>query len=237
MAIKGKRKPRGGTGAPRTVAPKPKVEARKPALVRRTWFRRTFVAASALLVLFVTLTVLGRTHRTGALESYDRKLATAQRPFKQSTEAANATGINTVPTKFGEGSAKPKELRDNATIWESNFKKAAENVRALTPPEQLEAANEQIALAMDQYAGLARLYIVAANERDLQNEAKDAALKKKIGDHITLLLSHLLEEKTKADALLTAAQGQIDDLKRAWGVEVTTPLPQSNPSLPISIPS
>jgi hypothetical protein len=228
MAIKGKKKPRGGTGAPRAVAPKPKVEARKAPMVKRRWFRATFAASAALLILFILLTVLGRAHRTDALKTYERKLVAAQRTFKQSTEAGEHS-IASVPGEFSAGKVTPDKLREESKTWEDNFRKAGEGIRAITPPKEIVAANGQFAAAMDEYVALARMYTVVANEKDIQTATKDAATKKKLGEHITLLLSHITEMKTRADALLSAAQGQLNDLKGKWGLEVAS---QPNINLP-----
>ena len=235
MAIKGKKRCRGGTGVPRPVAPKPKLDSRKPPLAQRAWFRRTFAGASALLALFVILTVLGRTHRASALRNYDRALLAAERPFKASTDAADAKSVATAPTQFAAGTVKPKDLRLYAKGWETNFTASAAAVRKLEVPSQISAANEQIAGALDAYAGVARLYSVAADEKDLQIAATDKALATKIGAHIVQLLAQITETKNRADTLLSLAQAQIDDLKRHWGVAVTTP--QVTQSLPAGLSS
>lgn len=223
MAIKGKKKPRGGGGPrPGVVAPRPKIDARKPPMIKRPWFKRLFVGSSALLVLFIALTVQGRMHRTNALRAYDRALTKAERPFQQSTEAG-PDAITTVAEGFGAKTVTPKELRADVTKWEENFRTAAQNVRGLKPPKELIEANNTIAASLDAYAAVARLYAVAATQREIALATKDAALGKKLEAALTELLTNITDARTRADGLRQAARTQINELKARWGIKVTAP--------------
>src|ERR1041384_5008120 len=227
MAIKGKKKPRGGTTRGAPLAPKPRVEARKPPLVKRSWFRRAFIGSIVLLVVFTLLTVAGRIHRADAVRAYDDKLSNAERPFRASTEPGPQS-MSSVITDFAAGHVPTAPARADQKTWEDNFTSAAADVRALQPPTEAQAANKMIAAALDEYTAAARAYVAIAQERDLQTATKDKALQAKIGNQVTLYMTNVQDMRNRADSLMQLARQQIDDLKKRWGVHVSTPAPASS---------
>src|SRR5438067_6252802 len=106
VATKSKARAKGGA-AP--GAPKPKIEPRKPPLMRRTWFRRTAAVVLAVLALWIALFVWGRVSRASALRAYETKLFNAARPFFQDIEQGPSS-MQQVVANFSDGKLTTMQL-------------------------------------------------------------------------------------------------------------------------------
>jgi cytoskeletal protein RodZ len=215
-----------GKGGAAPGAPKPKVEPRKQPLLRRTWFRRTFVVVLALVLLWVGLFTWGRVSRASALRSYEKKLFDAARPFFQDIEQGTASIQQTV-ADFSDGKIKAAALGTAAAKWEADFTTAHAAVSKLNPPSELKDAQATFVSALEEYVGAARFYIVVQKQQELKDAipAKSTKLSKQASDQVQLLLQHVSAMRARGDALYTHAVTAINGLAKSWGVETKTPFP------------
>jgi hypothetical protein len=243
VATKSRPRAKGGA-AP--GAPKPKIEPRKLPLGQRTWVRRSAVAVLVLLALFVGLTVWGRVSRSSQLRSYRTKLFDAARPFFQDIEQGDASLQQTVGN-FRDGKIDSIALGTASAKWETDFRAARDAVANLKPPGELVNAQANFLAALDDYIGVARFYVVVQQERALERTVP-AKNQKAVEDQVLLMLQHIGDARSRADALYTKAINAIDNLAKHWGVKTKTPFPTApgtvppsgltgQPGSPLTIPS
>jgi hypothetical protein len=227
VATKSRPRAKGGA-AP--GAPKPKIEPRKTPLMRRTWFRRTAAVVLTLLALWIGLFVWGRVSRASALRSYETKLFDAARPFFQNIEAG-PTSMQQIVANFRDGKITSADLATAAAKWESDFNSAGSAVSQLKPLRELRDAQGTFLSALHEYVGVVRFYVVVQKQRQLE-DAIPKANKKAAEDQVQLLLQHISDMRSGADALYTSVVTAINDLAGKWGVKAKTPLPAAPGEVP-----
>jgi hypothetical protein len=191
--------------------------------MRRTWFRRTAAVVLALLALWIGLFVWGRVSRTSALRSYETKLFDAARPFFQNIETG-PTSMQQIVANFRDGKITSADLATAAAKWESDFNTTGSAVSKLKPPRELRDAQTTFLSALHEYVGVARFYVVVQKQRQLE-DAVPKANKKATEDQVQLLLQHISDMQSRADALYTSVVTAVNDLAGKWGVKAKTPLP------------
>jgi hypothetical protein len=243
VATKSKVRAKGGA-AP--GAPKPKIEPRKTPFFQRRWVRWTSIAVLVLLALWIGLFAWGRVSRASALRSYEQKLFDAARPFFQDIEQGDTSMQQTV-ANFRDLKTTSTQLGTAAAKWEADFSSARDAVSHLKPPSELKNAQAAFVAALDDYIGVARFYVVVQRQRQLEDVVPKAN-KKAAEDQVQLLLQHISDAQSRADALYTQATNAINDLAKHWGVKAKNPLPVAPgqvpptgagglPSSPLTIPS
>jgi len=220
-----KSKPRAKSGAA-PGAPKPKIEPRKTPLMRRTWFRRTAAAVLAVVALWIGLFVWGRVSRSSALRSYTNKLFSAGRPFFQDIQTG-ANSMQQAIADFKNGTINSTALGVDSAQWEKDFDAAGSAIVALKPPDELKAAQHDLLIAVVDYIGVARLYVVVQKQSDLADSipATLKKAKKAAVDQLNLLEQHVAEVQSGADGNYTTAMKTITDLAAAWHVKIANPFP------------
>jgi hypothetical protein len=223
VAAKSKQRAKSGA-AP--GAPKPKVEPRRTPLMRRTWFRRTAAGVLAVLALWIALFVWGRVSRSSALRSYNKKLYHAALPFFKDIQ----TGVNSMQQSiadFKNHTMNSTALGVNANRWNTDFNTAGTAIAALKPPDELKAAQHDLLIALADYVGVARLYVVVQKQSDLADSIPPSLKKQKQAaiDELNLLEQHVGDAQARADATYTAAIAMITDLSAKWHVKITNAYP------------
>ncbi|MGH2794369.1 MAG: hypothetical protein ACRDKG_08680 [Actinomycetota bacterium] len=228
MAIKGKKRPR-----PRGQAlpPRPTISARKPPLAARRDVKRAAVITLAVLAMLGGLRIWQNVSRADAVRDYNAELISAQEPLLGHLRQDSLTNVQTSLDQFQQGKMPGKQFLDLSAIWETDFKKAKENVDALKPPNDVaKEAQQLIVEGLDGYIGVARMYNLAAQLKQNGEAEKDAAKKKLWDDKVQVLLQHALEFRQRADRVYTIGQGKFDDLKVRYKVEA--PLPPQGGTAP-----
>ncbi len=251
MAIKGKSKSRGGKA--RSSAPRPVITERKPPFLARKSVRIAIVAVFGVAAILGALRVWQNKGRSNDLRAYDRALTRSQALIVTHFEEGSLTGFRTSIQEFKDGKLDPKRFRDLAALWEKDFRASKESVAKLKPPKQLGNAQELVVQGIDAYVGIARMYQMAATQREIATESqnvakaeKDAAQKKKLeaqakkdADQVQVILLQVGEWQTRADALYSLGIKRITELKVEWGVEKpSTSQPGSSPqsgSAPVGV--
>lgn len=198
-------------------APKPKIEAPRTPVLARRGVRLGALAVLIAGILWLVLALLGNAHRAGALDKYDRDLARAMRPYTQHQSETVPDSFLNIPQRFSDGSVATARLTEAATKWKGDFESAATNVRGLTPPAQLEAAQEMIANALDQYATLAEEYQALASTKRAADLARGRD-KTRLDGLVTAWTARISAGRADAAALLAAGQRRVAELKAEWGV-------------------
>lgn len=198
--------------------------------MRRTWFRRTAAIVLALLALWIAQFVWGRVSRASALRSYQTKLFDAARPFFQDIEPG-PTSMQQIIADFRDGKITSANLATASAKWEQDFNTAGPAVTKLKPPSELRDAQANFLSALHDYIGVARFYIVVQKQRQLE-DAVPKANKKATEDQVQLLLQHISDMRSRADALYTSVVTAINDLAGKWGVKAKTPLPAAPGEVP-----
>ncbi len=214
-------------------APKPKIEPRKTPLMRRRWFRRTAVAILTLLALWIAMFVWGHVSRSSALRSYNKKLYTAARPFFQDIQTG-ANSMQQAIADFKNNTMNSKALGINAAKWETDINAAGTAIAALKPPSELKAAQHDLLIALADYIGVARLYVVVEKQSDLADSIPTSLKSQKQAaiDQLHLLEQHVDDARARADATYTAAFAMITDLSAKWHVKITNPFPPAPGLIP-----
>ena len=166
MAIKGKKRSRGGKARARSGAPRPTLVQRKPPLRRRTWFR-----ATALLVL--VLAAGGITYWVLA----ERRAAAEERAAREEIQRVGAlmegaiVGIGGVAqhipvilpelgqalSEITTGDARPRRVEQDAAEWEEGLEAASERLASIrTDRGDLRRAITGVRDGLDLYLPIAR---------------------------------------------------------------------------------
>ena len=227
-----KSKPRAKSGAA-PGAPKPKVEPRKTPLMQRKWFRRTAAAVLVLLALWIAMFVWGRVSRSSALRSYNKKLYNAARPFFQDIQTG-ANSMQQAISDFKNHTMNSKALAVNEAKWEKDFNAAGTAISVLKPPDELKPAQHDLLIALSDYIGVARFYIVVQKQSDLYDSIPNTLKNQKLAasNQLQLLEQHIADAQARADANYTAAIAMITDLSAKWHVKITNPFPPAPGVIP-----
>jgi hypothetical protein len=191
--------------------------------MRRTWFRRTAAVVLALLALWVAQFVWGRVSRANALRSYETKLFDAARPFFQDIEPG-PTSMQQIIANFTGNTITSTDLATAAAKWEQDFNTAGSQVSKLTPPSELKEMQANFLSSLSEYIGVARFYVVVQKQRQLE-DAVPKANKALAEAQVQLLLVHIADAQSRADAFYGRAVTAINDLAAKWGVKAKTPFP------------
>ena len=203
--------------------------------MRRTWFRRTAAVVLTVLAIWIALFVWGHVSRASALRSYQTKLFDAARPFFQDIEQG-ATSMQQTVADFRAGRVTAATLGTASAKWEQDFNSAGAAVSQLKPPSELKDAQTIFLAALKDYVGVARFYVVVQKQRQLE-DAVPKANKQAAEDQVQLLLQHVSDARSRADALYTRAVSEINALAKEWGVKAKTPLPAAPGDIPPTSPS
>lgn len=217
MAIKGKKRsrPRGPARPPR-----PTVSARKTPLALRREVKRAVLITLSLLALLGGLRVWQNVSRSDAVREFNVKLRTAQVSLLQHLDPSGLTNLSTSVERFTKGELPAKDMLELSTAWEKDFRTAVDEVKKLKAPNDLAAdAQDLMAKGLDGYVGLARLYNLAAQLRQLADGTTDAKLKTELNNKVQVTLQHATEWKTRSDEVYGTGSTLFDDLKDRYGVE------------------
>lgn len=217
MAIKGKKRtrPRGPA-----LPPRPSVTARKTPLPMRKNVKRGLVIVLSVLSLLGGLRVWQNVSRSDAVRTFNVKLRNAQLPLITHLDPNNPVNLSAAVDQFTKGQMQAKDFMALATQWETDFRTAVENVKKLKAPNPI--ANEAKVLmadGLDGYVGLARLYNLAGQMKQLADATKDAKTKGELNNKVQVILQHASEWKSRADSIYTVGSTKFDDLKDRYGVE------------------
>ena len=184
MAIKGKKRSRGGRS--RTgVAPRPKLVVPKKPFFRRTWVRVTLVVLLVLVVSGITFGVIvarrSAAEREAAQQEVTRvgeQLEEALRPVAQVSGSSMLLLPDLDPTiiEIQGGAARPRRVERLTVGWEEDLGAAIEDLGAIeTDRGDLRRAVERIGDGMEMYAVLIQ-GIRPLLELETQPEVEEAVL-------------------------------------------------------------
>ena len=218
MAIKGKSRKR---SRPRTsLPPKPAVGARKTPLPMRKDVKRAAVIVLAVLSLLGGLRVWQNVSRSDALRAYDTKLTGAQEPLFRHLRQDAPTNFEKSIQDFTGGTLGGQPFIALADQWEKDFKSSQDRVKKLKAPNKVvEEAQNLIAVGLDGYVGLARLYNVAGQVKLLAEAEKDAKKKTELNNKVQVILQHAQEWRTqRVDEVYKAGALKLQNLKLEYGL-------------------
>lgn len=228
MAIKGKSRKRSKARAA-ALPPRPTVSQRRTPLGLRRDVKRAAVVVLALLSLFGGLRLWQNISRSDALRAYDVKLRAAQAPLLSHFDPNSLTNLETTVQGFTQGQVTADQFKGAAELWEKDFQATADNIRKLKAPNKVaQDAQEALALGIDGYVGVARLYNVAAQVKKVSEGTRDAAEKQALDGQVQVLLQHATEWRSRSDKTYDLGNKPYNDLKIRYGTEA--PLPTQQPA-------
>ncbi len=213
MAIKGKSRKRSRSRGP-ALPPKPAVGARKQPLAARKEVKRAVVIFLAILAFLGGLRVWQNDARADAVNEYRLKLARAQEPFLAHLRQDAPTNFDARIQAFTSGQAPAQEFLALSALWEKDFKRSVEAIRKLkTPNDVVAEAQNLIALAIDEFVGVARLYNLAGQLKQLADAEKDKKKKEKLNQKVQVTLQHADEwRRQRAEEVFRAGATKLNDL-------------------------
>jgi type II secretory pathway pseudopilin PulG len=238
MAIKGKKKSRGG-GRAVAAPPRPVLVAQRRPLLKRTGFRIT------LALVLLTLIILGAALGIGARNRGRQEQAAqeAVRTFQTRVEAAltaKAVGQDlgsgfVILPEFGQrlsavqaGEADAGEIADLAGRWSTDVTEAATKIAGLNPgtstaADDLLDIREQLRQGLTLFSGMAKELAVAVG---LKGEPREA------------LVAVLQEQFASSAAVFDAAWRELQELRARIGIPEQAPAgaPGGIPGAPGGIP-
>lgn len=167
MAIKGKRRSRGGKARARAGAPRPVLVQRKPPLARRTWFRVTaalvLVLAAAGIAFGVVVSRRNAAERQAAREEVQRVGALLEGSIVGIGGVAPG-GVPVILPELGQtvsqittGDARPRRVARDAAGWEEGLQAAIEELGGITTDrEDLRRAVTQVREGLELYLPIVR---------------------------------------------------------------------------------
>lgn len=168
-------------------------------------------------MLLIGTTTWGQISRSRTLRSYDKRLTLALRAFEKHNRSGTPTSIPETIQGFTQGSIKPSDMKTIAGQWEQDVTSSGDAIAKLTPPRELKSAQTIFQQVMDDYVGVARLAVVAADLRILTDRASKAQ-KSALANQAKALLAQLDESRQRAEKLRGIAQTQLVNLRVDWGV-------------------
>lgn len=171
MAIKGKRRTRGGRGV--AAPPRPHLVAPRKPFLARTGVRVALLVVLAGLVGAGVLSGLAAQRRADRLQ-FEREETAKFGTFLENEIQSKALGqsfltsylilpeLGQAVAEFNQGSLRPRRLARDAEQWEERARAAAERIGELEPElASLREARNLIQRSLLMYAGLARLAGIA----------------------------------------------------------------------------
>jgi hypothetical protein len=213
VAIKGKSRKRSKARGP-ALPPKPALGARKQPLPMRNDVKRAVVILLAVLAFLGGLRVWQNDARADAVNEYRLKLARAEEPFLVHLRQDAPTNFDTNIQAFTSGQVPAQNFLTLSAQWEKDFKATVDAIKKLKTPNKVVAdAQNLIALAIDEYVGVARLYNLAAQIKQLADAEKDAKKKQVLAAKVQVTLQHADEwRKQRADEVFRAGATMLNDL-------------------------
>ena len=141
MAIKGKKRSRGGKARARSGAPRPTLVQRKPPLRRRTWFRATALVVLVLAAGGITYWVLAErraaAEERAAREEVGRVGALMETSMTGVGQVIPGGGLVVLPelgqavSEITTGAARPRRVERDAAAWEESIRGALDRLRGI----------------------------------------------------------------------------------------------------------
>lgn len=165
MAIKGKRRSKGGKTRARAGAPRPTLVTPKPALVRRPWFRVTVVAVLVLAAAGIAFAIVAArraaAERQAAREEVQRVGALLDGAVIEIAQQIPGGGLVVLPevgqtlSEITTGDARPPRVERDVAGWEEDLQAASERLADIrTERRDLRRAIRQIREGLDLYVGV-----------------------------------------------------------------------------------
>ena len=182
MAIKGKKRSRGGKARARSAAPRPTLVQRKPPLRRRTWFRVTALAVLVLAAGGITYWVLAERRSAAeareAREEVGRVGALMEAAMTGVGQAIPGGGLVVLPelgqtvSQINTGDARPRRVERDAEAWEEALRGASAGLAEIrTDRGDLRRAITRIREGLELYLPIIReLPDLVRLERDERSE-------------------------------------------------------------------
>ena len=184
MAIKGKKRSRGGRKAP-ARPPRPKLVVRKPPLIQRTWFRLTLVAVLIAGAGAVTWGVIAARRATAEREEAQREVTQVGAQIETAITvsggiiSSGSVVYQDIAQTLGEivaGEAKPRQVENRVQDWSAGFQQAAQRLDGIeTGRRDLSRSIQRVGRGFDAFidflAGLPDL--VGLEGKKLQNAAAE----------------------------------------------------------------
>ncbi|HVL91328.1 MAG TPA: hypothetical protein VM841_13945, partial [Actinomycetota bacterium] len=183
-------------------------------------------------VVLSVLTILGglrvwqNVWRAEALRGYVAALRTAQEPAVPHLTPGTRTYLDTSARDFADLKTPFVAFRTLAEVWEQDFKAAKDRVSDVVPPAELLPAHADLIQGLDMYAGVARLYHLASQQREigagLSGDARAA-----VEEKVQVTLQHAREWANRAAAVYSLGGAAIEALELEWlGEEPSRALPE-----------
>lgn len=226
MAIKGKRRSRGGKGRARAAAPRPVMVQRKPPLVRRTWFRLTVLAVLVLAAAGITFGVVSARRQAAeereAREEVQRVGALMEGALVGIGQAIPG-GAPVILPELGQavsgittGDARPRRVERNAAEWEEGLTTGIERLAEIrTDRGDLRRAVAGVREGLELYLPIVREVPQVARLRGRRGEEAATAL---------------LESLSAAGAAVSEGWGIYQQARQEVGLDAGAP--QGQPQFP-----
>ena len=191
--------------------------------------KRAAVILLSVLAFLGGLRVWQNDSRGDAVNDYRRKLGTAEEPFLAHLRQDSPTNFDQAIQAFTAGQIAGITFQQVSETWEKDFTTAVTNIRKLKPPnKRLVEAQNLIALGVDGYVGLARLYNLAGQLRILADAEKDKTQKTALNQKIQVVLQHAQEwRQQRTDEVFKAGAKIFNDLLLEY--HLVEPQPTSTP--------
>jgi hypothetical protein len=229
VAIKGKSRRRSKARGP-ALPPKPAVGARKTPLPARKDLKRAAVILLSVLAFLGGLRVWQNDSRANAVDEYRRKLGSAQEPFLTHLRQDAPTNFDQSIQAFSSGQISGKDFVTLTGAWEKDFAATVTAIKKLKPPNKvLVEAQNLIVLGVDGYVGVARLYNVAGQLKQLADAEKDTAKKTALNQKVQVMLQHADEwRRQRTDEVFKVGAQKFNDLLLQY--HLVEPQPTQTPA-------
>lgn len=217
MAIKGKARRRArskGVHSP----PKPLITPKKVPFPARKDVRHALAVVLGLVVMLGGLRVWQNDVRADALAAYHDTLRRVTTVSDVHLGAEGDTAIDPKAREFTEGKLGGAAFLKLADQWEKDFTKTRDEVRTLKPPKQVNAAEDWLVEGLEGFIGAARLFNVAAQQRQFADLPAQAKLRQKLEDQVQVVILHANEMLTRARGAYQKGTDILDSYLSAWHV-------------------
>ena len=185
MAIKGKRRSRGGRSRARTIAPRPTLVVPKKPFFQRTWVRVTMVVLLVLAVAGITLGVIAARRSAAEREAAQREVTRVGQAMEEALAPVAQIGggtalilpeLDSTIIEIQGGEARPRQVERRIAGWDEELRAAAEDLGAIeTDRPALRQAIERIGGGLELYLALLE-GVPALLELETRPEIEEAIL-------------------------------------------------------------
>lgn len=185
MAIKGKRRSRGGRSRARTVAPRPTLIVPKKPFFRRTWVRVSLGLLLVLAVSGITFGVIAARRAAVEREAAQQEVTRVGEEMEEALAPVAQVGTRSIlplpnldPTiaEIQDGEARPGRVERLTAGWREDLRIALEDLQAIeTDRRDLRRAIERIGEGLEMYAILIQ-GVPSLLELERQREIEEALL-------------------------------------------------------------